>query len=62
MREDKLQKDESRDNSIRVDLVRSWQEEQIVDLYRVRRLVEGGDGCKQNQRFDPGKLSIRRGD
>ena len=34
MREDKLQKDESGGNSIRVDLVRSWREEQIVDLYR----------------------------
>jgi aralkylamine N-acetyltransferase len=34
LREDKLQKDESKDNSIRVDLVRSWQEEEIVDLYR----------------------------
>ncbi|MCX6678689.1 MAG: GNAT family N-acetyltransferase [Methanothrix sp.] len=32
--EDELQKEESKDNSIRVDLVRSWQEEQIVDLYR----------------------------
>jgi GNAT superfamily N-acetyltransferase len=34
LREDKLQKDESGGNSIRVDLVRSWREEQIVDLYR----------------------------
>ena len=34
MREYKLQKDEARNNSIRVDLVRSWQEEEIVDLYR----------------------------
>lgn len=34
MREDKLQKDESKDNSIRVELVRSWQEEEIVELYR----------------------------
>jgi GNAT superfamily N-acetyltransferase len=32
--DNKLQKDESKDNSIRVDLVRSWQEEEIVDLYR----------------------------
>jgi len=32
--EDKLQKEELKDNTIRVDLVRSWQEDQIVDLYR----------------------------
>jgi GNAT superfamily N-acetyltransferase len=29
-----LTEDKSNDNSFRVDLVRSWQEEQIVDLYR----------------------------
>ena len=34
MTEDKSQKEKSNDNSFRVDLVRSWQEEQIVDLYR----------------------------
>ncbi|MFZ3148131.1 MAG: GNAT family N-acetyltransferase [Methanothrix sp.] len=34
MTTDKMHKDEGKDNSIRVDLVRSWQEEQIVDLYR----------------------------
>ena len=34
MTEDKSQKEKSNDNSFRVDLVRSWQEGQIVDLYR----------------------------
>ncbi len=34
MMEDKLQKDESKDNLIRVDFVRFWQEEDVVNLYR----------------------------
>ena len=34
MTEDKSQKEKSNDYSFRVDLVRSWHEEQIVDLYR----------------------------
>ncbi|MDQ1261592.1 MAG: aralkylamine N-acetyltransferase [Euryarchaeota archaeon] len=34
MRIDKFHKDEWKDNSIRVDLVRFWHEEEIVDLYR----------------------------
>ena len=34
MTEDKSQKEKSNDNPFRVDLVRSWQERQIVDLYR----------------------------
>ena len=34
MTDNKLQKDEWKENSIRVDLVRSWQEEEIVHLYR----------------------------
>ena len=29
-----MTEDKSNDNSFRVDLVRSWQEDQIVDLYR----------------------------
>jgi ribosomal protein S18 acetylase RimI-like enzyme len=32
--EDKSQKEKSNDGSFRVDLVRSWKEGQIVDLYR----------------------------
>jgi ribosomal protein S18 acetylase RimI-like enzyme len=32
--EDKSQKEKSNDNSFRVDLVRSWYEDQIVELYR----------------------------
>ena len=34
MTEDKSQKEKSNDGSFRVDIVRSWQEGQIVDLYR----------------------------
>jgi GNAT superfamily N-acetyltransferase len=34
LKQDRLHKEESKDNSFRVDLVRSWQEDQIVDLYR----------------------------
>jgi len=32
--DNKLHKDEWKDDSIRVDIVRSWQEEEIVDLYQ----------------------------
>jgi len=32
--DNKLQKGEWKENSVRVDLVRSWQEEEIVHLYR----------------------------
>ena len=34
MTDDKMHKEDWKDDSIRVDLVRSWQEEEIVDLYR----------------------------
>ncbi|MFZ2470982.1 MAG: GNAT family N-acetyltransferase [Methanothrix sp.] len=49
MTTDKMHKDEGKDNSIRVDLVRSWQEEQIVDLYRAAGWwIEGMDAGRIN--------------
>lgn len=34
MTEKKLQEDEWKDNSIRIEFVRSWREEEIMELYR----------------------------